>query len=148
MAILMLTARADLQERIAGLDAGADGYLPKPFDLDELLARVRALGRRCRSARYVEVGSICVDRLKQVASLEGELLDLTPREFSLLQLLVSEAGRIVARDDILQKVWAQPADATGNLIEANIKNLRNKLGKHARLIETVRGSGYRWRDNG
>ncbi|MCY0993113.1 response regulator transcription factor [Nannocystis sp. ILAH1] len=144
VAILMLTARTEVQERIAGLDAGADDFLPKPFDLDELLARVRTLGRRCRSARYLEAGAMRIDRLRRVAMMGGELLDLTPREFLLLQLLVSDAGRVVTRADILQKVWTPTTG--GGVVEVNVKNLRTKLGEHEWRVETVRGIGYRWRD--
>lgn len=148
MAILMLTARTGMEERIAGLDAGADDFLPKPFDLSELLARVRALGRRGRSVRYLEVGPMRIDRLKGEVFLEGEPLDLTPREFALLQFLAGEAGRVVTRNDILQKIWTQAADTSGNIVEVTVKNLRHKLGKHAMFIETVRGAGYRWREAG
>ncbi|WAS95506.1 response regulator transcription factor [Nannocystis punicea] len=142
--ILVLTAKSDVQERIAGFDAGVDFFLSKPFDVSELLARVRALGRRCRAARYLEVGGMRIDRLERVAVLDGQPLELSPREFTVLYLLMTEAGRPVARNELLEKVWAQTADTAGNIVDATVKNLRSKLGEHARLLETVRGVGYRW----
>lgn len=142
--ILMLTARAEIPERIAGLDAGADDYLAKPFDLSELLARVRALGRRATSAdSLVRVGPLVVDRSERRASLDGRKLDLTPREFALLAYLARQAGRIVPRTELLVKVWETSFDPGSNVVEAHMKNLREKLGDHAQLIETIRGVGYR-----
>ena len=146
MPILMLTARAEIQERITGLDAGADDFLPKPFDLGELLARVRALGRRGHSDRYLEVGPVRIDRHERTVTLSGKKLDLTPREFLLLGYLVREAGRVVPRTELLQKVWELSFDPGSNVVEVHIKNLRTKLGDHAARIETVRGVGYRWQN--
>lgn len=146
MPILMLTARAEVQERITGLDAGADDFLPKPFDLGELLARVRALGRRGHSDRYLEVGPVRIDRHERTVTLSGKKLDLTPREFLLLGYLVREAGRVVPRTELLQKVWELSFDPGSNVVEVHIKNLRTKLGEHAARIETVRGVGYRWQN--
>jgi two-component system OmpR family response regulator len=142
--ILMLTARAEVPERVAGLDAGADDYLAKPFDLSELLARVRALGRRASIAEgIVRVGPLVVDRSERRASLDGRKLDLTPREFALLAYLARQAGRVVPRTELLVKVWETSFDPGSNVVEAHVKNLREKMGDHAALIETVRGIGYR-----
>jgi two-component system, OmpR family, response regulator len=142
--IIMLTARADVPERIAGLDAGADDYLPKPFDLGELLARVRARGRRVGGgAETVRVGPLLVDRADRRATIEGKRLDLTPREFVLLAYLAREAGRVVPRTELLAKVWETAFDPSSNVVEVHVKNLRDKLGSHAAMIETVRGVGYR-----
>lgn len=141
--ILMLTARADVSERIAGLDAGADDYLPKPFDLAELLARVRALGRRGAPGDALKIGPLALDRAERRATLSGQRLDLTPREFALLAHLAKEAGRVVPRMEILAKVWEMSFDPGSNVIEVHVKNLREKLGQHAHMIETVRGVGYR-----
>ena len=142
--IIMLTARAEVPERIAGLDAGADDYLPKPFDLGELLARVRARGRRVGgAAEVVRVGSLLVDRADRRATIEGRKLDLTPRELSLLAYLAREAGRVVPRTELLSKVWETAFDPSSNVVEVHVKNLRDKLGTHAAMIETVRGVGYR-----
>lgn len=144
--ILMLTARAEVAERIEGLDAGADDYLTKPFDLGELLARCRALTRRGAAVPAegpLVHGPLLVDRGERKVMLEGRKIDLTPREFSLLVHLIREAGRVVTRMDILGKVWEIPFDPGSNVIEVHIKNIRDKLGEQAKMIETVRGMGYR-----
>jgi len=142
--ILMLTARGEVPERVAGLDAGADDYLAKPFDLSELLARVRALGRRALVADPIlRIGPLVVDRGERRASVEGRKLDLTPREFALLAYLARQAGRIVPRTELLSKVWETNFDPGSNVVEAHVKNLREKLADHAPLIETIRGVGYR-----
>lgn len=142
--VLMLTARAEVQERIAGLDAGADDYLPKPFDLGELLARCRALVRRAGGEEtVVHVGPLYLDRAERRATLDGRRLELTPREFALVVLLARRTGRAVSRMEILQKVWETSFDPGSNVVEVHVKNLREKLGDHAKMIETVRGVGYR-----
>jgi two-component system, OmpR family, response regulator len=142
--VLMLTARAEVSERITGLDAGADDYLPKPFDLGELLARVRALGRRgAGTDGLVRVGPLVLDRLERHALLDGQPIDLTPREFALLTYLARESGRVVPRTELLRKVWETTYDPGSNVVDAHIKKLREKLGEFATLIETVRGVGYR-----
>jgi two-component system, OmpR family, response regulator len=142
--ILMLTARSEVPERVAGLDAGADDYLPKPFDLAELLARVRALIRRTTGGDAVlRVGPLSIDRVERRATLDGQRIDLTPREFALLSHLAREAGRVVPRMELLAKVWETQFDPGSNVVEVHIRNLREKLGDAARLIETVRGVGYR-----
>ncbi|MEY4580760.1 MAG: hypothetical protein RL701_5463 [Pseudomonadota bacterium] len=142
--MLMLTARGEVAERIAGLDAGADDYLCKPFDLGELLARVRALTRRAQGAQgALRVGPVHLDKVERTAVVAGTQLDLSPREFSLLYYLVKEAGRVVSRTELLTNVWNAAFDPGSNVIEVQIKNLRDKLGTRADLIETVRGVGYR-----
>lgn len=143
--ILMLTARGDVPERIAGLDAGADDYLAKPFDLGELLARVRALTRRDTGARLLSVGRLQIDRHLHAAMLDGKRLDLTPREFALLTYLVGQVGRVVPRTELLAKVWHAGFDPGSNLVEVHVKNLRSKLGAEAGSLETVRGVGYCWK---
>lgn len=142
--ILMLTARTEVSERILGLDAGADDYLPKPFDLGELLARVRALGRRgAGTAGVVKAGPLKLDRLERHATLNGQAVNLTPREFALLTYLAKESGRVVPRTELLREVWETTYDPGSNVIDAHIKKVREKLGDFASLIETVRGVGYR-----
>jgi two-component system OmpR family response regulator len=141
--ILMLTARAEVSERIAGLDAGADDYIVKPFDLGEFLARVRAQVRREGGAHTISVGPLVINRLERRATLAGAPLSLTPREFSLLAHLARSAGRVSTRTEILAKVWESTFDPGSNVVEAHIKNLRDKLGEHGAMIETVRGVGYR-----
>jgi two-component system, OmpR family, response regulator len=141
--ILMLTARGEVQERIAGLDAGADDYLSKPFDLGELLARVRALGRRAvANDSVLRIGPLVVDRAEHRATIDGRRVELTRREFALLAYLAREAGRVVPRSELLAKVWDTSFDPSSNVVEVHVKNLRDKLGAHATMIETVRGVGY------
>ena len=140
--ILMLTARAEVQERIAGLDMGADDYLTKPFDLGELMARCRALHRRS-GEESLRLGPLFIDRNEHKVLLDNHRVELTLREFSLLAYLVQETGRAIPRSELLVKVWEMSFDPGSNLIEVHIKNLREKMGKYATMIETVRGVGYR-----
>ena len=144
MPVLILSARTEVSDRILGLDAGADDYLPKPFDLGELLARVRALGRRGEGFDHViRVGPLQLDRLERHATVNGEAVDLTPREFALLTYLARASGRAVPRMELLNKVWDVAYDPGSNVVDAHIRKVREKLGRSARLIETVRGVGYR-----
>ncbi|MET0386399.1 MAG: response regulator transcription factor [Polyangiales bacterium] len=146
--VLMLTARGEIAERIAGLDAGADDYLTKPFDLGELLARVRALGRRrVGTDSSLRVGPLLLDKADRRLLVEGVRVELTPREFTLLAYLMREAGRVVTRTELLTHVWNAAFDPGSNVVEAQIKNLREKLGARATMIETVRGVGYRLAPN-
>lgn len=141
--VVMLTARAEVSERIHGLDAGADDYIVKPFDLGEFLARVRARARRESAGSVLYVGPLTIDRVGRRVTLAGESLSLTPREFSLLVHLAKSAGRVVTRSELLSKVWETSFDPGSNVVEAHVKNLRDKLGSHSKMIETVRGTGYR-----
>lgn len=141
--ILMLTARAEPQDRVLGLDEGADHYMVKPFDLDELLARVRALMRRAGDAVRIRRGDIELDRFNQHAFLCGNALSLTSREFALLVHLALHAGRVVPRNEILSEVWGLSFDPGTNLVDVHVSRLRDKLGSHAWMIETIRGVGYR-----
>ncbi len=143
--ILMLTARAEVGERVAALDAGADDYVQKPFHLDELLARIRAVSRRASTLpmEVLRIGPIAVSLHERVAHVDGVRLELTAREFALLVLLVRNAGRIVTRSEMLSQVWQTHRDPGSNVIEVHIRNLREKLGAAAAQLETVRGQGYR-----
>lgn len=144
VSILMLTARGEVAERITGLDAGADDYLTKPFDLGEFLARVRALARRGgRSQNRLQIGPLGIDRAERQVLLNGKRIPCTPREFALLYYLAREAGRVVPRTELLTKVWETSFDPNSNVVEVHMKNLREKLGEHGAMIETVRGIGYR-----
>lgn len=143
--ILMLTARGELRERVLGLDAGADDYLVKPFELDELLARVRALVRRRGALTKVRCGPLEVDIQTRRVTLHGTTVSLTTREYALLLHLVRNAGRAVSRSELLSQVWETNFDPSSNILEVHVSRLRDKLGNEAWMIETVRGIGYRIR---
>jgi DNA-binding response OmpR family regulator len=141
--IIILTARGEPAERVMGLDAGADDYLVKPFEVDELLARVRALLRRSAGPARLALGPLVIDRDQRCALLGGILVDLTAREFNLLFHLAQHAGEVVSRGDLLNEVWSSALDPESNVVDVQISRLREKLGDAAGLVETVRGAGYR-----
>jgi two-component system OmpR family response regulator len=145
--VLMLTARSQVADRIAGLDVGADDYLPKPFDVDELLARVRALHRReeRHAGRTVEVGDLRVDPGARRVSRGGTPVSLTAREFDVLLLLASKVGEVVTRYDILETVWDGETDLRSNVIDVHLASIRAKIDKPfgTASITTLRGVGYR-----
>ncbi|HET6172181.1 MAG TPA: response regulator transcription factor [Gaiellales bacterium] len=139
--VLMLTARDGVADRVAGLDAGADDYLVKPFATDELLARVRALLRRGRAAGdFLSAGDVTLDLQERSASRRGRDLDLTPREADLLELLLRNARSVVSRELALQQVWSE-GGVTSNTVDRYVAYLRRKLGDPP-LIRTVRGVGF------
>jgi two-component system copper resistance phosphate regulon response regulator CusR len=146
--VLLLTARADIEDRIRGLDAGADDYLGKPFALSELQARVRALGRRGtpEPIGVLKVDDLELDRLRHVATRAGKTLDLTAREFELLEYLMQQPDQVVSREALAREVWKETARHTpiDNLIDVHIARLRRKLGESAgqKLLHTVRGVGF------
>jgi DNA-binding response OmpR family regulator len=146
--ILMLTARGEVAERVIGLEAGADDYLVKPFELDELLARVRALLRRASGHARLTVGVVEIDRIARKVSVAGARIDLTAREYALLVFLAENAGEVVPRTTLLVEVWGTAFDPGSNLVEVQVSRLRDKLGEHASIIDTVRGLGYRMRRDG
>jgi two-component system OmpR family response regulator len=145
VAILMLTARGEVPDRVAGLDAGADDYLSKPFELQELLARIRALARRkgAKNDPLVRVGRIAVHREDRCVLIGDERIELTAREHALLMHLIRASDRVVSRRELLEQVWRLQFDPGTNVVDVQVRRLREKLGANGRLIETVRGMGYR-----
>ena len=143
--VLMLTARDSLKERVAGLDSGADDYLTKPFEVPELLARVRALLRRHHVVKSAEiqVADLYVNTLQKVVRRGDREVMLTPREFSLLEALIQNAGAILSKETISERVWMDEF-ASPNTVEVHVKNLRRKLEARGepKLIQTVHGMGY------
>ena len=141
--VLMLTARDEVDDRVAGLDAGADDYLVKPFAFAELAARVRALLRREDAVSpVIEAAAIALDPARFEATLEGERLELTSKEFSLLQYFMMNTGVVLSQERLLEHVWDEMADPFTNVVRVTVSNLRKKLGRPD-LIETVPGRGYR-----
>ncbi len=144
--ILMLTARDAVPDRVRGLDAGADDYLTKPFALEELLARVRALGRRAGdgASETLSVGDLELDVERHEVHRDAQEIELTAKEFDLLSYLMRNAGRVLSKDQITEHVWGYDSEATSNIVEIYIHYLRDKVDRgFARpLIRTVRGVGY------
>ena len=141
--VLMLTARADVADRIRGLDAGADDYLVKPFDFGELLARLRALTRRgvAEPSVGVNAGELELDPGTRTATLGGRAIELTAREFEVLELLARHAGEVVTRQTLLEEVWHDGYDGSPNVVDVYVGYLRRKLDDPS-LIRTVRGVGF------
>jgi two-component system copper resistance phosphate regulon response regulator CusR len=144
--ILMLTARGAIDDRVEGLDAGADDYLTKPFDFKELLARLRALLRRSGELRpgVARVADLTLDTASHAVVRGGRPISLTAKEYALLEYLVLNQGRVVGREQISQHVWDEAFDPLSNIIDVYVKRLRAKLdqGRPVRLIHTRRGEGY------
>lgn len=147
--VLMLTARGALGDRVAGLNAGADDYLVKPFAMEELLARVNALlrrrGRDLDAALELRVGDLTLDLARHVASREGRIIELTAKEYSLLEYLMRNPGQVLTRTQITNHVWSYDLEALSNVVEIYIHYLRDKIdrGFSRPLIKTVRGVGYK-----
>jgi len=148
--ILMLTARDSAKDITNGLDAGADDYLSKPFSFEVLLARIRAILRRPKTALPLELqaGEIILDPARKQVAKKGKEIKLTLKEFSLLEYLLRNKGVTVTREQILSNIWDFAFDSFANVVDVHITNLRKKIGdKEAKKIETVRGVGYRMNDN-
>ena len=144
--VLLLSARGALNERVEGLNAGADDYLPKPFALDEVVARVRALSRRGGDSKMavLTVGDLTLDTISRVATRGGRQVELTSREFRLLEYLMRSAGRVCSRMMILEKVWEYNFDPGSNVVDVYVGRLREKIDAEPgpRLLHSVRGEGY------
>lgn len=142
--ILMLTASGTVEDRVDGLDLGADDYLGKPFAFSELVARVRALSRRAAPARppILRAADVALDPARRTVERDGRLLHLTPKEFGVLERLLAAGGDVVSAETLLDKVWDEHADPFTNAVRITVGTLRRKLGEPS-LITTVTGAGYR-----
>jgi DNA-binding response OmpR family regulator len=141
--IIMLTARGEVRERVLGLETGADDYVVKPFEIDELLARLQAVLRRTYGFGRLEIGELAIDRLQRRVRVADRDLELTEREYALLLFLAHQTDRVATRSELLSHVWSTKFDPGSNLVDVHISRLRDKLGDHAWMIDTVRGKGYR-----
>ena len=147
--VLMLTARSELPQRVQGLEAGADDYLGKPFAFEELVARLRALTRRAERPLIesrITIGQVTVDLQAHSVARDGKPVELSPREFALLETLARNRGQVLSRDQLLERVWGYEADPQGNIVDLYVHYLRRKLDPERidvePVIRTVRGSGY------
>ena len=147
--ILMLTAAGNVDARVEGLSIGADDYLPKPFVMSELVARVRALGRRpsAMTPPRLTVGDLAIDPSRRTVSRAGHAVSLTRKEFGVLEVLAASPGRVVSAEELLDRVWDEAADPFTNAVRITMMTLRRKIGEPA-MIETVVGVGYRLCETG
>lgn len=147
--VLIMSALGEVDHRVEGLRKGSDDYLPKPFSISELVARVEALGRRPPQAPVSSLhsGSLRMDLLDRIVSIDGQVIDLTNREFQILEALLRNAGRVVTRTMLLERVWGYRFDPQTNIVDQHVSRLRQKLDAASATspIETVRGLGYRIR---
>lgn len=146
--VIMLTARGDVNDRLRGLNVGADDYVTKPFDPREVVARVEAVLRRARpravpGSQPLRVGSLALDLSGRVASASGRALSLTPKEFDLLATLAEYPGQVLRREQLLRQVWGTEYAGEARTVDTHIKNLREKLGADAAILVTVWGVGYK-----
>ncbi len=150
--VLMLTARGGLPDRVAGLDGGADDYMTKPFELAELMARLRALARRepARRPTVLEVGGLRLDPATRQVTRDGHRIDLPAKCFSLLELFMRHHGVVLSRFELLESAWEGDYENRSNVVDQHVRALRDRIDRPfgLRSIETVRGSGYRLRENG
>lgn len=152
--ILMVTARGEESDRIAGFEMGADDYMPKPFSPRELVLRVQAIFKRIKSGAdhtkkeqaIITIGNLTVDPVRHEVIFNGKVVPLTMLEFRLLYYLMERKGIVANRDDLLDQVWGYDPALTTRTVDTHVKRLRQKLGKAGDPLETVRGIGYRWRE--
>jgi DNA-binding response OmpR family regulator len=142
MPVLILTARGNWSERVDGIDAGADDYLPKPFQMEELLARLRAIIRRSagRAASTIQIGRVVLDSRQMKVTVDGRAINLTPQEYRCLSYLMHHAGRVISQQELTEHLYVQDFERESNAIEVLVGRVRRKLG--IELIETRRGFGY------
>jgi two-component system OmpR family response regulator len=143
--VIILSAKASVDDRVKGLQAGGDDYLTKPFAFSELLARVQALIRRASNAgepTRLSAGNLTLDLVKREVIRGGEKVDLQPREFSLLEYLLRHAGRVVTKTMIMEHIWDYSFDPQTNVVDVLVSRLRNKIDKDKKLVHTIRGVGY------
>ncbi|WP_217595216.1 response regulator transcription factor [Cohnella sp. GbtcB17] len=152
-AILLLTVKNDIVDKVLGLELGADDYMTKPFDIRELLARVKALARRMQdhapaqmapaAAETVRLGTLAIDAIARTARVDGQAIDLTPKEFDLLKLLAANPERVYTREALLELVWDMDFAGGTRTVDIHVQRLRRKLGEAQSLIQTVFGVGYK-----
>jgi len=143
--VLVLTARGSVEDRVSGLEAGADDYVVKPFSFEELVARIRALlRRRSLPARILRVADLEIDRVRREVKRSGKTIELTPKEYAVLECLMENAGQAVTRAMLYERAWDSRSDALTNLVDVYVNYLRSKLDRdfEPKLIQTVRGVGY------
>ncbi len=141
--IIVLTARGEIENKIRGFKKGADDYLPKPFHLDELLARVEALEKRVKKGDSLKVGHVAFEPKSRTLTLpDGRQVILSEREAALFYWLAVRAGTVLSRDELLELIWGDSENISKNIVDVYVKYLRDKLGEYGEMIKTVRGSGY------
>jgi DNA-binding response OmpR family regulator len=141
--IVVLTARGEVENRIRGLKKGADDYVPKPFHLDELLARVESVARRVRKKDAFCIGDVVfLPKMRKLSFPDGSEVSLSDREAAILELLCEKRGNVVSREELLEKVWGDTDNISRNVVDVYVKYLRDKLGEGAKFLKTVRGVGY------
>jgi DNA-binding response OmpR family regulator len=145
--VLMLTARGELRERVLGLKSGADDYLVKPFEVEELVARIHALLRRTQGARRVNLSGMEIDLERRCVVIDGVQVAITGRELDLLLHLANRVNEVVTRAELLARIWQMPFDPGSNVVDVQVRRLREKLGTRAWMVETVRGVGYKLRSD-
>ncbi len=143
--VIMVTAKTTELDKVKGLDMGADDYLTKPFGVMELISRVKALLRRCEGAedeKFYSIGNLLLDVVKHSVSVDGEVIELTFKEYELLRLLMQNAGIVTSRDVIMERVWGTDFEGESRTLDMHIKTLRQKLGPAGTMIKTIRNVGY------